>query len=102
MVDLGMSPAAALRTAGPTAAELLGLADRIGTLEKGKEADIVAVPGDPLRDIHVTEKVFFVMKGGHGLQGAAAFLSRPRPGAAPLTDRGRPVTLLGSRSTEDS
>ena len=64
MVRLGMSPAAALRTAGPSAAELLGLADRIGTLEKGKEADIVAVPGDPLKDIHLTEKVFFVMKGG--------------------------------------
>ncbi len=69
MVGLGMSPAAALRTAGPAAAELLGLSDRIGTLEKGKEADIVAVPGDPLRDIHVTEKVFFVMKGGTVFKG---------------------------------
>ena len=64
MVGLGMSPAAALRTAGPGAAELLGLSDRIGTLEVGKDADIVAVPGDPLKDIHVTEKVLFVMKGG--------------------------------------
>ena len=36
----------------------------IGTLEKGKEADIIAVPGDPLKDIQATEKVFFVMKGG--------------------------------------
>ena len=69
MVDLGMSPAAALRTAGPSAAELLGLTDRIGTLEKGKQADIVAVPGDPLEDIHVTEKVFFVMKGGQVFKG---------------------------------
>jgi imidazolonepropionase-like amidohydrolase len=64
MVGLGMSPAAALRASGPAAADLLGLATRIGTLEKGKEADIVAVPGDPLADIHATEKVFFVMKGG--------------------------------------
>ena len=64
MVDMGMSPAAALRSSGPVAAELLGLASEIGTLEKGKEADIVAVPGDPLKDIHVTEKVLFVMKGG--------------------------------------
>jgi imidazolonepropionase-like amidohydrolase len=64
MVGLGMSPAAALRSAGPAAADLLGLADRIGTLEKGKEADIVAVPGDPLKDIQATERVFFVMKGG--------------------------------------
>jgi imidazolonepropionase-like amidohydrolase len=64
MVGLGMSPAAALRSAGPAAADLLGLSNLIGTLEKGKEADIVAVPGDPISDIHATEKVFFVMKGG--------------------------------------
>jgi imidazolonepropionase-like amidohydrolase len=64
MVSLGMSPAAAIAAAGPAAAELLGLADRIGTIEKGKEADIVAVPGDVLRDVRATEKVFFVMKGG--------------------------------------
>jgi imidazolonepropionase-like amidohydrolase len=64
MVDLGMSPAAALRSAGPNAAELLGLSSEIGTLEKGKEADVVAVPGDPLKDIHATERVLFVMKGG--------------------------------------
>jgi imidazolonepropionase-like amidohydrolase len=71
MVALGMSPAAALKTAGPAAAELLGLADRIGTLERGKEADVVAVPGDPLRDIHATEKVIFVMKGGAIFKGPA-------------------------------
>jgi imidazolonepropionase-like amidohydrolase len=64
MVGLGMTPAAALRSAGPAAADLLGLSDRIGTLEKGKEADIVAVPGDPVSDIHATEKILFVMKGG--------------------------------------
>ena len=64
MVDRGMSPAAALRTAGPGAAELLGLSREIGTIEAGKEADIVAVPGNPLADIRVTEKVLFVMKGG--------------------------------------
>jgi imidazolonepropionase-like amidohydrolase len=64
MTGLGMTPAAALRAAGPGAADLLGLAAWIGTLEKGKEADIVAVPGDPLADIHATERVFFVMKAG--------------------------------------
>jgi imidazolonepropionase-like amidohydrolase len=64
MVGLGMSPAAALRSAGPAAADLLGLASEIGTLEAGKSADVVAVPGNPLADIHVTEKVFFVMKEG--------------------------------------
>ena len=63
MTGLGLSPAAALRTI-PAAADLLGLGSQIGTLEKGKEADIVAVPGDPLKDIKATEKVFFVMKGG--------------------------------------
>ncbi|HSS44392.1 MAG TPA: amidohydrolase family protein, partial [Thermoanaerobaculia bacterium] len=64
MVGLGMSPGQALRAAGPAAADLLGLSSLVGTLEKGKEADIVAVPGDPTKDIHVTEKVLFVMKGG--------------------------------------
>ena len=64
MVDLGMAPAAALRASGPMAAELLGLSADIGTLEKGKEADVVAVSGDPLKDIHATENVLFVMKGG--------------------------------------
>ena len=63
MTGLGMSPAAALRTV-PAAADLLGLGAEIGTIEKGKEADIVAVPGDPLKDIKVTERVLFVMKGG--------------------------------------
>ncbi len=64
MTGLGMAPAAALRSAGPAAADLLGLSSLIGTLEKGKEADIIGVPGDPLADIRATEKVFFVMKGG--------------------------------------
>jgi imidazolonepropionase-like amidohydrolase len=64
LVDHGMSPVAALRTATSAAADLLGLAQRIGTLEAGKEADVVAVAGDPLADIHRMEKVGFVMKGG--------------------------------------
>jgi imidazolonepropionase-like amidohydrolase len=64
LVERGLTPAQALKTAGPSAAELLGLAGEIGTLEKGKEADIVAVPGDPLKDIGATERVVFVMKGG--------------------------------------
>jgi imidazolonepropionase-like amidohydrolase len=45
-------------------AELLGLADKIGTLEAGKIADVVAVPGDPVQNIRQTEHVFFVMKEG--------------------------------------
>jgi imidazolonepropionase-like amidohydrolase len=64
MVDLGMKPAAAL-TAGTSAdADLLGLADKIGTLEPNKLADVVAVPGNPLQNIRQTEHVFFVMKEG--------------------------------------
>jgi imidazolonepropionase-like amidohydrolase len=64
MVEAGMKPADALRAAMSVDAELLGVADRLGTLEAGKLADVVAVPGDPLADIRQTEKVFFVMKDG--------------------------------------
>lgn len=64
MVKNGMTPAQALIAATASGADLLGLADQIGTLEPGKLADIVAVPGDPLQDIRQTEKVSFVMQGG--------------------------------------
>jgi imidazolonepropionase-like amidohydrolase len=64
MVQLGMKPIDALKTATSTNAELLGLANRLGTLEPGKIADVIAVPGDPTSDIRQTEKVLFVMKEG--------------------------------------
>jgi imidazolonepropionase-like amidohydrolase len=64
MVDLGMSPIEALRSATANDAELLGIAQKTGTLEKGKLADIIAMPGDPTTDITATERVFFVMKEG--------------------------------------
>jgi imidazolonepropionase-like amidohydrolase len=64
MVDLGMKPLDALRAGTSSDADLLGLADKIGTLERGKLADVVAVPGNPLQDIRQTEHVFFVMKEG--------------------------------------
>ncbi len=64
LVEAGMPPADALRAATVNAAELLGVADRLGTLEPGKLADVVAVPGNPLQDIRATQKVFFVMKEG--------------------------------------
>ncbi len=63
MTSLGMPPAAALRTTA-TSAALLGVDDRVGTLQPGKLADIVAVPGNPLTDITATERVSFVMKEG--------------------------------------
>jgi imidazolonepropionase-like amidohydrolase len=64
MVDLGMKPIDALRSAALADAELLSLQDKIGTLDTGKLADIIAVPGSPAEDIRQTEKVFFVMKEG--------------------------------------
>jgi imidazolonepropionase-like amidohydrolase len=64
MVKFGMTPAQAIRSATAAAAELLGEKDSLGTIENGKLADIVAVPGDPLTDISVMEKVDFVAKGG--------------------------------------
>ncbi len=64
MVKFGMTPAQALRSATATAAELLGMKESLGTIEGGKLADIVAVPGDPLADVSLMEKVDFVMKGG--------------------------------------
>ena len=64
MVSLGMKPSAALESATSVDAELLGLSNKIGTLEPGKSADVVAVPGDPLQDIRQTEHVLFVMKEG--------------------------------------
>jgi imidazolonepropionase-like amidohydrolase len=63
LVEHGLSPAAALRTS-VTAAILLGVERITGTIEAGKEADLVAVPGDVLRNITATETVRFVMKGG--------------------------------------
>ncbi len=64
MVDLGMKPVDALKAGASSDAELLGLDKQIGSLEAGKLADVVAVPGDPIADIHQTEHVFFVMKEG--------------------------------------
>lgn len=62
-VQRGMAPLEALRGATIYAAELLGVADR-GQIEAGRLADLIAVPGNPLEDIRVTERALFVMKGG--------------------------------------
>jgi imidazolonepropionase-like amidohydrolase len=63
-VRLGEPPMAALVSATRLNAEILGWGDRVGTVEPGRWADLVAVPGDPLADITVMERVGFVMKGG--------------------------------------
>jgi imidazolonepropionase-like amidohydrolase len=72
MTGLGMSPAAALRSATSVDAALLGIDDKLGTLTAGKIADIVAVPGNPLTDITATEHVAFVMKDGKVVKSAGA------------------------------
>ena len=54
----------ALLSATSVDAELFGVANKLGTLEKGKLADVIAMPGDPTADITATERVFFVMKDG--------------------------------------
>ena len=64
LVDLGMKPIDALKAGTSVDAELLGLADRLGTIEPGKVADIVACPGNPEENIRRIEKIGFVMKEG--------------------------------------
>jgi imidazolonepropionase-like amidohydrolase len=63
-VRLGMTPLQAIQTATVNDADLLGWSDKVGTIEQGKFADIIAVDGDPLQDVTKLERVKFVMKGG--------------------------------------
>ena len=64
MVKWGLTPMEAIKAATTNAAELLGWSEKVGSISVGKFADIVAVDGDPLKDISEMEKVKFVMKGG--------------------------------------
>jgi len=64
MVQYGMTPMQAIQAATSNAADLLGWKDRVGIVEPGKLADLIAVTGDPLTDIRALETVGFVMKGG--------------------------------------
>jgi imidazolonepropionase-like amidohydrolase len=82
MVDLGMTPIDALKSATANDAELLGIAQKVGTLEKGKLADVIAMPGDPASDITATERVFFVMKEGK------------------IVRNGPPIVSTGAKPTE--
>ena len=77
MVRNGMAPAAAIRSATVDAAELIGKSATIGTIVAGKDADIIAVRGDPTADVRLLEKVDFVMKHGrvHKLHGARQLTS---------------------------
>ena len=79
MVGLGMQPIEALRSATANTAELFGIAQKTGTLEKGKFADVIAMPGDPTADITATERVSFVMKEGKIIRNGPP---TPQPAAA--------------------
>lgn len=73
----GMPAAQALRAGTSSAAELLGLQAKVGTIEAGKLADLVAIPGNPLEDIKVTQSVFFVMKEGTVFRNDRSPAARP-------------------------
>lgn len=75
MVMGGMPAMETIRSATKAAAELLGMTDKIGSIEKGKLADIIAVEGDPLKDIKVMKEVVFVMKEGtiYKVAGSASY-----------------------------
>lgn len=64
MVEMGLSPLQSIQAATLNASDLIGWSDRVGTLEPGKFADIIAVQGDPVANVRVLENVQFVMKGG--------------------------------------
>jgi imidazolonepropionase-like amidohydrolase len=76
--DCGVDPMTALVSANSLAAEALGLADQIGSIAPGLQADIIALDGDPLKDITAVRRVVFVMKGGnvykHDARGATSYL----------------------------
>jgi imidazolonepropionase-like amidohydrolase len=111
MVDLGMSPVDALKSATVNDAELLGIAQKVGTLEKGKLADIIAMAGDPTADITATERVLFVMKEGKIIRQGPPTVQRTAESSPPpeiaavcqgslLTRRRSPVGSLPARYVE--
>src|SRR5213593_2192267 len=84
MVKAGMTAAQAIRAATAGAAQLMGWQDRVGAIEAGKFADLIAVEGDPLKDITELQRVIFVMKGGQIIrqaskQGYVASISHCKP-----------------------
>jgi imidazolonepropionase-like amidohydrolase len=64
MVEMGLTPLQAIQAGTINAADLLGWSDRVGTIEAGKFADLVAVDGEPIANVRVLENPRFVMRGG--------------------------------------
>jgi len=64
MNEAGMPPMEAIKAATISAATLLGVEDKLGSIQKNKLADVIAIDGDPLKDMHVMKNVVFVMKDG--------------------------------------
>ena len=64
MVQNGMTPMQAIQSATVAGADLLGIADKVGSIKQGKLADLIAVRGDPLSNVRLLEDVRFVMKQG--------------------------------------
>ena len=89
MVDAGLTNQDALLAATRNCAEAFGILDEVGTLERGKKADITVVQGDPLRDIRAMGQVVQVVKGGYALPMAGLELFPHGPGAAQVQRRRR-------------
>ena len=85
MVEAGMPPMEAILSATRSAADLLGASDRVGSLQAGRFADVIAVSGDPLKDITELQRITFVMKGGIVYKQAAAQAAVDSWPAAPMT-----------------
>ena len=81
--DGGVDPTAAMISANSLAAEAIGMADQIGSIMPGLQADIIALDGDPRKDITAVRRVAFVMKGGIVYKNAAR-------GAIPVFTGGQP------------
>jgi imidazolonepropionase-like amidohydrolase len=75
--DGGQDPMAAILSATSISAESLGLKDKIGAIAPGMAADIIAMDGDPLRDVTAARRVVFVMKGGKVFENLAPNAKRP-------------------------
>ncbi len=84
--DSGVDPLAAMVSANSLGAEALGMADQIGSIAPGMQADIIALDGNPLEDISAVRRVVFVMKGG-------VVYKNVSPGAIPESDQELPVVI---------